>query len=87
MLIKIMSNEDIADDNSSKDCLIVSGVTSVKYHKNIPTTEAILTLSYEKPIEGLVKEDFVLNGNAYLMNDNGKTIQSFYPMPTYSYQS
>lgn len=79
MIIKIMSDEAGFDDRPTKDCLIISGVTSAKYYKNVATKECFLTVTYDRLVEGLDKEDFVLKANAYLMNDSGKTIQSFAP--------
>lgn len=76
-MIKIMSDEPGFDDEPTKDCLIIGGVTSAKYRKNVETGEAILTLTYDHFVEGLDKEDFVLKANAYLMNDAGKTVQTF----------
>ena len=40
-------------------------------------SESAIDVTYESPNRELLQETFILHGNAYLMNDGGKTIQSF----------
>lgn len=76
MIVKIMGSDDMPDSNPAKPCKIVAYVNEVNYH-SLGTGEKCLTVYYQQPLRELMQEDFVLNGNAYLMSDDGKTIQSF----------
>lgn len=80
MLIQLMSDENIPDDDPAKGCTIVANVVEVKFSR-LGTGEACLHVEYSQPNRGLTAEDFVLRGNAYLMNDSGKTVRSFTPTP------
>lgn len=76
MILKMMSGENMFDDNTSKGCRVVDNVCEVHYHQ-IDTKEQMLSVTYNSTNRGLMQEDFILSGNAYLMNNDGKTIQSF----------
>ena len=71
-----MSSENLADDNTSKRCRVIDYVGEISF-KTLDTGEAAIDVCYVKPNRGSMTETFVLKGNAYLMNDDGKTIQSF----------
>ena len=77
MFLKLMSDEDLMDDNTSKGCTIVSNVIEAKYSMRPSLGEASIDVTYSMSNRGTDTETFTLKGNAYLMNDNGKTIQSF----------
>lgn len=78
MYLKLMSDEDLPDGDIAKGCKIIGGISEVTY--GICNTEpdkgkAILLVTYD--VLKFRCDRMVLEGNAYLMNDNGKTIQSF----------
>jgi hypothetical protein len=75
MLLKLMSNENKADVDTSKGCTIISNVKSVNYHidDKVDSKSMLMTIILTDDSA----QEFILQGNAYLMNDNGKTIQSF----------
>jgi hypothetical protein len=77
MLLKLMSSENKPDDSTSKGCTIIDKVRDITYFKNEPTNEMCLRVTYSEPLRELITELFTLSGNAYLMNDSGKTIQSY----------
>jgi len=77
MILKLMSGEDLPDDDCGKGCRIVDQVREANYYTNEPTQEKIIIVTYETPNRSLLQETFTLYGNAYLMNDNGKTLQSY----------
>jgi hypothetical protein len=72
MLLKIMSAENIPDDDSRKLFMLHSNVASVEFGRweNKPTA----CVHY---LDGTTNETVPLAGNAYLMNDAGKTVASF----------
>lgn len=83
MILKLMSSENMSDDNTGKGCRIVDDVCEVLYSKREVkeetevTYETILDVTYRSPNRGTLTETFYMQGNAYLMNDSGKTIQSY----------
>jgi len=77
MLLKLMSSENKPDDSMSKGCTIIDKIRDVTYFKETKTNEMCLRVTYSEPLRELCSELFVLKGNAYLMNDSGKTIQSY----------
>lgn len=77
MILKLMSNENLPDDDAKKAFTIIANVNEVKFH-TLGTGERALYVQYDVPNQELPGEEFVLNGNAYLMNDNGKTVQTFW---------
>ena len=79
MIVKLMSAENLPDDHPSKGCRIVDKVHDVNFHK-IPTGESALTISYATPNSGgasAIDETITLQGNVFVMNESGKTIQAF----------
>lgn len=77
MILKIMGPEPGFDTDENKSFRLVSNVNEVNYKINEPTGETILSVLYAQNNRSLMEETFVLQNNAYLMNDDGKTIQSF----------
>lgn len=89
MLLKIMGSENLPDDSPYKSCTVLSGVKCVNYKKDESKRQAFLDVVFEGS-----REEFFLGGNAYLMNDAGKTVQAFSalegtepPKPDARYQS
>lgn len=79
MMIKVMTEGPLMDDNSAKGCRIIDDVGEVNL-MYINTGEAALQVTYKEQREGMVGgETFILKANIYLMNDSGKTIQTFSP--------
>lgn len=77
MILKMLSSENLDDDNFSKGCRVVDNVCEVHFHQTDIKEEHMLSVTYRSPNRGLLVENFILSGNAYLMNNDGKTIQSF----------
>ena len=88
MFLKLMSNEDMPDDSHAKGCTIIANVIEAKYGVRRRPDQASgsrpewetyveVTYAYGQASRGNTMETFVLGGNAYLMNESGKTIQSF----------
>ena len=84
MILKMMSAENLSDSSAGKSCAIVSDVREVRYVRTGPLDktgqpcEAKLHVTYETALRELLQETFTLEGNAYLMNDQGKTVSAFY---------
>lgn len=77
LTLKLMSDENIPDDDSRKSFFLHAGVKSVDFRRdpdNPDVCRAHVLFS-----TGL--ETFDLVGNAYVMNENGKTVSSFGPSP------
>lgn len=77
MYLKLMSGEDAPDSDSRKSFTIHSGVLSCDFGRNGPQGQATAYVVFERGDP----ETFTLEGNAYLMNEAGKTIGQFGPMP------
>lgn len=80
LVLKIMTGADGFDDNAEKECRIVANVCEVNMiHRDVDKAlyETTLYVNYAIPNSGLMSEEFVLRGNAYLMAKNGKTINTF----------
>lgn len=80
MILKLMGTENLPDGDMAKPCQIIDYINEVKY-VCLGTGERALDVQYSKPNRELSSERFILHGNAYLMNDGGKTIQSFAANP------
>lgn len=96
MILKIMSNQDLADADPSKEFLLVANVVRVRFYTDEATTFEKSEMNYEKdapePLmvsfahaviadfspDGLHDERHLLTGNCYVLNDRGKTIESFW---------
>jgi hypothetical protein len=76
MLLKLMGQENMPDDDPRKTSQIIDDIQECKLHY-LHTGEAALAVLYRKPCRGTMTETFVLKANAYLMNDNGKTLQGY----------
>lgn len=74
LIVKVMSDESIPDEDSRKVHRVYSDVERVHFVRQANgVTSAILTTKNDEILE------VVLNGNCYIMNENGKTISSFCP--------
>ena len=70
--VKIMSSEDIPDSDSRKGFHLISGVKSVMPMRG-EDGRAFVSLHYPDGSG----EHVEIQGNAYIMNENGKTIAAF----------
>ena len=70
-VVKFMSDENAEDADSRKTFRLLAGVDSVEFVRGDDGAIACLTFS-----DGSIKEE-TLRGNAYVMNDSGKTVSSF----------
>jgi len=72
MLVKFMSDENAADEDSRKTFRLLSGVKVCEFVRSVETgAVACLTMD-----DGSYHEEH-LRGNAYVMNESGKTVSSF----------
>lgn len=89
LVLKIMHDEDLADDDSRKHFTLVSNVSSVRFVQD-PVTEYERTFfKNPKPEEfsaqfavcemvGGGTHRYIVTGNCYVMNDRGRTIETFW---------
>ena len=94
MILKIMSNQDLADADPSKEFLLVANVVRVRFSTDKATNfeknehgftgDGDLIVSFAHAViadfspDGLHDERHLLTGNCYVLNDRGKTIESFW---------
>lgn len=70
--IKLMSGENLPDTNPNKEFTIINvneDITGIKFSQ-LPTPNVVVGDKY-----------YALEGNAYVMNQNGKTVATFTPKP------
>jgi hypothetical protein len=81
MYLKIMDAENAPDDDSRKAYRLLSDVVAVKFSRisDIGQGPRIGTFAFVRFKSG-EPETFDIPANAYLMNDNGKTISSWASM-------
>lgn len=84
-ILKVMSNEDIPDNDARKTYCLYSDVDSVSFSRQSDGT-AMAHLWVKEPVKTAMVPGFVevekhvqVTGNCYLMNENGKTISTFSP--------
>jgi len=81
MILKLIERNDytkeMMDDDPFVGCRIIDDVQEVQL-TTTGTGEATINVQYRQPNRGMMTESFVLIDNAYLMNDGGKTIQTFH---------
>lgn len=76
LILKIMSGENLPDDDSRKSYILRTGVKSVEFVRVDGLTLA--AIEYADGTEG---HSIPTAGNAYLMTEQGKTISSFSASP------
>ena len=83
MYLKLMGAENAPDGDSRKSHRILANVAAVNFvrvEKDEGPEEGVFAfVTYTPDIDGI--ETFHLVGNAYVLNDNGDTIDHFGPMP------
>lgn len=85
LLLKIMSNENIPDNDSRKTFNLYADIVSAHFNRH-EDGSATAHLWVREPVKTAEVPGFVevekyvdVTGNCYLMNDNGKTIATFCP--------
>jgi hypothetical protein len=73
MILKLMGGEDLPDSDSRKTFLIFAGVTSVDFDRDEDTSRATAYVTFESGDP----ESYQLDGNAYLMTDDGAFVTAF----------
>lgn len=71
MYVKVMGPENVPDDDTRKTFRLLQQVVDVSFTRD--KEEAILTAKLESG--DVVK--YAVPGNVYILNDQGKTIESF----------
>jgi hypothetical protein len=77
MIVKFMSDENAADDDSRKTFRLLSGVKTVEFVRGVYTKGSgfgPMAVMYME--DGSYHEESI-RGNVYVMNDSGKTVSSF----------
>ena len=76
--VKIMSGENLPDANNSK-CFTIHACDSVEFRREASMAENSVAVAdlYIGDGEDAEFTTVELTGNAYVLNDNGKTIASF----------
>lgn len=80
MFLKIMSGEDAPDGDSRKTYRLFSHVSSVNFDRRAKGT-AVAEVVFDVDSASGVGITLELEGNTYLMNEDGKTIATFGCMP------
>lgn len=81
MILKLIQRNadtiEMMDDDPFIGCRLIDDVQEATY-TTIDTGETAVNVQYRQPNRGAMTEQFLLHDNAYLMNDGGKTIQTFH---------
>lgn len=70
--LKIMSAQDMPDDDPRKNCRIITGVIEVEMGQN---SDGLKTLDYT--LEDFLRYTTLMPGNAYLFDSQGQEVHSF----------
>lgn len=73
LIVKIMSDEDLADDDFRKSFELFTDVKNVEFHRRPGAPVAALTFNAGSALDG----EYPLVGNVYVMNESGKTVAHF----------
>lgn len=77
MFLKLMSDENIPDSDTRKSYRLLARVDAVHFNRSPEAPEPSHNARAYVTFEGGEREEFDLVGNAYVMNDTGKTIEKF----------
>lgn len=72
LIVKIMSGENLPDDDTRKSYTLHTGVASVEFHRRPGAPVAAMCFG-----DAIVPLEFPLEGNVYVMNEAGRTVSSF----------
>lgn len=73
MYLKVMSGEDLSDSDSRKQFRVFAGIKWCRFDRDHPSKMPHAMVEYDDGRNAEVD----LDGNAYLLNETGKTIASF----------
>ena len=82
MIVKLMSGEDLADEDSRKSFRLIANVVEVEFERaenahGVLTAYAVVTRNDDDPEDS--PEAIELDGTVYVMNQAGKTVATFGP--------
>ncbi len=77
MFVKLMSSENAPDQDSRKEFRLLADVIAVIFKRRVEAPEPDDTPHAIITFKDLSVESFPLVGNAYVLNDEGKTIEKF----------
>lgn len=90
LILKIMSIEDYADADPCKGFRLITGVRDVRFYTRCADDheksqmrfkgegDLFVSLAHCTLVEDNREEEYLLTGNCYVLNDRGKTIESFW---------
>ncbi len=88
MFLKIMDGDDINPETEGKGFVIISNIIEARYRyvrrkperegDPVPEPRFFVDVVYGTPNRGLTTETFSIHGTAFLMNEYGRTIQTYY---------
>lgn len=89
LVLKIMHDENLPDNDPAKHFSLVAGVSSVRFIEDEATayerslfersgTGNLMVQFAMCEMEGGGSQRFLLSGNCYVMNDRGRTIETFW---------
>jgi len=77
LIVKLMAADNLPDCDTRKGHKLFTGVSAVDFSRD-ERGQAFAHLFFVGEVD---PETFVLNGNAYVMNEAGKTVSSFGSSP------
>ena len=78
MFLKVMSPENAADDDSRKTFRLYGKIKVIEFEReSARETNMAKAFAHVVYDDDRCSESIIVNGNAYVMNDAGKTIASF----------
>lgn len=75
LIVKIVSDEDAADEDTRKRYRLLTGVVDVRFERE-EDGSATMYVWYAGPLDER-PTTFCIAGNVYIMNEGGKTISAF----------
>lgn len=77
MFVKLMSDENAPDQDSRKEFRLLADVTAVIFKRRVEAPVEDDTPHAIVIFKDMTVESYPLVGNAYILNDEGKTIEKF----------
>ena len=92
--LKIMSAEDKPDSDKDKEYRLIGDLKEVRFKRSWATRYDCAQLGLPEPLRGKVQTvcmavcelpsgasaTYLLTGNCYVLNDEGKTVDSYWPV-------
>lgn len=94
LTLKIMGPENKADSEPDKDHRLIGGIQEVRFRRTVATKHEESQLELDAPPQGQawtvclaevkfpednVLANYLLNGNCYVLNDDGQTVDTYWP--------